>query len=167
MAQLVVPEPAAIQPFESERIVVRDAGGTFSVLGGGQWSDRLPRLVQTKLIQAFENSSRGRAVSRPGDGVTPDNQLTTEIRTFLLDARTGEAVVEISAKLVEIKSGRVLNARVFTARTPVGSAKIAEVAPALDRSASTVFVDIIRWVGSGPQSIPTASADPVLRTGSL
>lgn len=148
-------------------MVVRDAKGTFSVLGGGQWSDRLPRLVQAKLIQAFENSSRAGVVSRPGDGVTPENQLTTEIRTFLLDARTGEAVVEISAKLVDLKSGRIIRARVFSARTPVTSANIAEVAPALDRSASAVFVDIIRWVGSGPQSLPVAATEPALRTGSL
>jgi ABC-type uncharacterized transport system auxiliary subunit len=53
---------------------------------------------------------------------------------------------------------------VFTARTPVGSANVAEVANALDKSATTVFVNIARWVGSGPQSVP---ADPNLRVGSL
>ena len=163
----VVPEPSALQPFENERIVVKDAAGTLSILPDGQWSDRLPRLVQTKLIQAFENSSRSRSVSRPGDGITADNQLTSEIRAFLLDSRTGEAVVEISAKLVDIKSGRVLNARIFTAKTPVASAKAAEVAPALDRSTSSVFVDIIRWVGSSPRSLPPLAGDPVLRTGPL
>lgn len=164
---VVVPEPVALQPFESERIVVKDAAGTLSILGDGQWSDRLPRLVQTRLIQAFENSSKSRSVSRPGDGITADNQLTMEIRRFLLDGSTGEAVVELSAKLVDVKSGRVLNARIFTARTPVSSSKAAEVAPALDRSASTVFLDVIRWVGSSPQSGASASTEPVLRTGSL
>lgn len=162
----VIPEPAALQPFETERVVARDTAGTLSILPDGQWADRLPRLVQTKLIQAFENSSRSRSVSRPGDGITADNQLTSEIRTFLFDARTGEAIVEISAKLVDLKSGRVVNARIFSARTPVASAKVTDVAPALDRSASSVFLEIIRWVGSSP-SRAVLPGEPVLRTGSL
>jgi cholesterol transport system auxiliary component len=162
--QLIVSEPTSVQAFEAERIVAKDQAGTVSLVGGGQWADRLPRLVQTRLIQTLEGASRTRAVGRPGDGITGDNQLNTEIRAFNFDARTGEAVVEISAKLVDIKSGRVLNGRVFTGRTPVGSAKAAEIAPALDKSATTVFASIARWLGSGPQRPPQ---DPNLRVGSL
>jgi cholesterol transport system auxiliary component len=162
--QLIVAEPTSVQAFEAERIVAKDQAGTVSLLGGGQWADRLPRLVQARLIETLEGASRNRAVGRPGAGITGDNQLNTEIRAFNFDGRTGEAVVEISAKLVDIKSGRVLNGRVFTARTPVGSSNVAEVAPALDKSATTVFVNIARWLSSGPQSLPQ---DPNLRVGSL
>jgi len=162
--QLIVAEPTSVQAFEAERIVAKDQAGTVSLIGGGQWADRLPRLVQTRLIQTLEGGSRTRAVGRPGDGITGDNQLNTEIRAFNFDARTGEAVVEISAKLVDLKSGRVLNGRLFSARTPVGSANVGEVAPALDKSATTVFVAIARWLGSGPQRVPQ---DPNLRVGSL
>lgn len=164
--QLAVVEPSAVQPFETERIVVKDAAGSVSLLGGGQWTDRLPRLLQAKLVQAFESASRSRAVGRPGDGIVADSQLNTEIRAFHLDAGRGDAVVELSAKLVDVKSGRVLRGRVFAARTPVSSANAAEVAPALDRSLSTVVLAMIRWVGSGPQAAPPP-ADPSLRTSSL
>lgn len=162
--QLIVAEPGTVQAFEGERIVAKDQAGTVSLIGGGQWADRLPRLVQTRLIQTLESASRTRAVGRPGDGITGDNQLNTEIRAFNFDARTGEAVVEISAKLVDIKSGRVLNGRLFSARTPVGSANVGEIAPALDKSATTVFVAISRWLGTGPQRPPQ---DPSLRVGAL
>ena len=104
------------------------------------------------------------AVGRPGDRTSADDQLNTEIRSFDVVSAKGEAVVEISAKLVDIRSGRVLNGRLFSARTPVGSAKVGEIAPALDKSATTVFVSIARWLGSGPQSLPQ---DPNLRVGSL
>jgi len=163
--QLVVAEPSTVQAFEAERIVAKDRAGTVSLIGGGQWADRLPRLVQARLIETLETASRARAVGRPGDGITGDNQLNTEIRAFNFDARTGEAVVEISAKLVDIRSGRVLNGRVFTARTPVGSAEAAQVAPALDRSAAIVFASIARWLAAGPQSVPAPDAN--LRVGSL
>lgn len=165
--QIVVAEPTALQAYESERIAVKDAAGSISVLPNGQWADRLPRLVQTRLIQTFENASKSRSVGRPGDGVTADAQISTEIRSFQFDARTGEAVVEISAKLVDSRAGRILNARTFVGRTAVSSANPAEVAQALDRSLGTVLTDMVRWAASGPQASQPPAVDPSLRTGSL
>lgn len=147
--QVAIVEPTALQPFEAQNIVVRDAGGSVSLLGGGQWTDRLPRLIQTRMIETFENASRSKTVSRPGDGITPDYQLNTEIRAFQLDAARGEAYVELSEKLVATTSGRIARARIFTARVPVASSNAGEVAQALDRAMSTVLVEVVRWVGSG------------------
>ncbi len=65
-AALIVPEPTAIFALDSERIVVRQANGELSYLGGAQWSDRLPRLLQARIIQTFENMGRA-AVGRPAD----------------------------------------------------------------------------------------------------
>jgi cholesterol transport system auxiliary component len=146
--QVAVVEPTALQPLEAQNIIVRDAAGSVSILGGGQWTDRLPRLIQSRLIQTFENAS-AKAVSRPGDGITPDYQLNTEVRAFQLDAARGEAHVEFSEKLVQTGTGRIVRARVFTARVPVTSSNAGEVAQALDRAMGTVFVEIVRWVGSG------------------
>jgi cholesterol transport system auxiliary component len=162
--QIVVAEPTALQPYESERIVVKDAAGSISFLGGAQWSDRLPRLLQAKIIQTFENASRIRAVGRPGDGSTGDYQLTTELRSFQLDTAAGQTVVEISAKLINLTGGRIVAARVFAARVPVGSANPGEVTQGLDRALSTVLIDIVRWAGTSRQSpAPLASSAPPLR----
>lgn len=146
--QLVVAEPAALQPLEAERILVRDAAGAVSYLAGAQWADRLPRLFQARLVQTFENASRIRAVARPGEGVSGDFQLNTELRAFQLDATTGEAFVEVSAKLLAIPTSRISYARVFTARVPAGSVAGPAVAQALDTALSTVLLDIVRWVGT-------------------
>src|SRR5436190_11362280 len=69
-AQIVVNEPVSIQALEGDRIIVKEPAGSVSFVSGGQWADRLPRLVQARLIQTFENSSRMKAVSRPGDRVS-------------------------------------------------------------------------------------------------
>src|SRR4051812_26177323 len=147
--QVAVAEPVAIQVFEAERILVKDAANAVSFLGGGQWADRLPRLIQARIVQTFENASRLKAVSRTGDRITADYLLSTEIRAFQIDAAVGEAVVEISAKVVDDRSGRIANARVFTARVPVAAVDPANVAQALDRALSIVLLDIVRWVGTG------------------
>ncbi len=112
---IVVSEPVGIQPFEADRIIVRESAGSLSFLGGGQWADRLPRLIQTRIIQSLENSGRLRSVSRPGDKVAADYQLISEIRAFDIQTATGEAVVDLSLKLVADGTGRVAAARIFTA----------------------------------------------------
>lgn len=146
--QLVVAEPTAIQPLEAERILARDAAGSVSYISGAQWADRLPRLIQARLLQTFENATRIRAVARPGEGVTAEYQLNTDIRAFQLDAARGEAFVEISAKVLDTRNGKIVNARVFTARLPVPDASGGTVAQALDRVSSSVLLDIVRWVGT-------------------
>src|SRR5262245_10032581 len=67
--QFVIPEPTAISVLDSERIVVRPSPGQIATLGGAQWSDRLPRLLQARLVETFENASRLRSVGRPSDGI--------------------------------------------------------------------------------------------------
>src|SRR5215213_6627965 len=131
--QVAVAEPVAIQVFEAERILVKDAANAVSFLGGGQWADRLPRLIQARIVQTFENASRLKAVSRTGDRITADYLLTTEIRAFQVNAATGEAFVELSAKVVDDRSGRIINARVFSGRVPVPGIDAGNAAQALDR----------------------------------
>lgn len=146
---IVVSEPVGIQPFEADRIIVRENGGALSFLGGGQWADRLPRLIQTRLIQSLENSGRLRSVSRPGDKVVADYQLISEIRAFDVQAATGEAVVDLSLKLVADGTGKVAAARIFTARVPVSKIDAGNGARALDQALVTVLADVVRWVNSG------------------
>lgn len=146
---IVVSEPVGLQPMEADRIIVREPGGSLSFLGGGQWADRLPRLIQTRVIQSLENTGRLRSVSRPGDKVPSDYQLVSEIREFDINSGTGEAVVDLSAKLIAEGSGRVVNARVFTARVPVAKVDPQSAAAGLDAALSQVLGDLVRWVNSG------------------
>ncbi|MGY2049965.1 ABC-type transport auxiliary lipoprotein family protein [Methylobacterium sp. JK268] len=146
---LVVAEPVGLQPFEADRIIVREPGGALSFLGGGQWADRLPRLIQARLIQSLENTRSLRSVSRPGDKIAADTLLVTEIRAFDIAAGSREAVVDLSAKLVSDSTGAVVNARVFEARVPVAEINAATAANGLDRALTIVLADVVRWVGTG------------------
>lgn len=144
-ATLVVADPTSVQTLNSDRIIVRDSSGALSFLGDAQWADQVPRLVQSRLVQTFENASRIGAVARPGDRITADLQLLTDIRAFNIEAGSGNAVVEITAKLVGDRTGRVQRARVFSAREPASAVDGPAAAQALDRALSRVLVDIVRW----------------------
>lgn len=144
---LVVAEPQALQALDSNRIVIRTREGGIAYLPDVQWSDRLPKLLQARLIQTFENGARIQAVGRPGDRLVPAAQLNSDLRSFGIDEASGEAVVEISVKIVNDRSGRILAGQVFTSRVPTGGGTSGPVASAaLDLATQAILRDIVRWV---------------------
>jgi len=142
---LVVAQPTTVQALDSDRLIVKDSSGALSFLGGAQWADSVPKLVQTRLIQTFENGNRLGSVARPGERIVPDAQLNTDIRSFNIDTASGAAVVEITAKLVGDRSGKVQRARLFSARVPAAAGDGGAAAQALDRALSQVLIEIVRW----------------------
>lgn len=145
-AQLVVNEPTSVNALDSDRILVRD-GAALAYLPDGQWADRLPKLVQTRLIQTFENASRLGRVGRPGDRVVADYAINADIRSFGIEAQGGQALVEITVRIVSDRNGRVVAANAFGARVPVSAVSGPEAAAALDQALSQVLRDIVRWAG--------------------
>ncbi|UZF92734.1 ABC-type transport auxiliary lipoprotein family protein [Bosea sp. NBC_00550] len=144
-AVMIVAEPTAVQALDSDRVIVKDSSGALSFVGGAQWADRIPALVQARLIQTFENASRVGSVSAPGQRIQPDVQLNTDIRSFNIDAASGTAVVAITAKIVGDRTGQIQRARLFSARVPAGAVDGAGATQALDRALSQVLVEIVRW----------------------
>ena len=64
-AQLVVPDPSALILFDSQKILIRSDAGTYTNIDNAQWADNLPKLIQARLVQSFENAHQLGAVSRP------------------------------------------------------------------------------------------------------
>jgi len=145
---LLIAEPSAIQILSSERIVVRDRDGSLSYLPGTQWADQLPALVQSRMVATFENASRSGGVSRPGDRVSPDFQINTEIRRFEIDTIAGEAVVELSLRATREADGRIARARVFRTSAPIGTVEPGSAVRALDSALSQALVEIVKWAGT-------------------
>jgi cholesterol transport system auxiliary component len=146
--QLVVAEPAALAVLDTDRIVVRPGGGQVAQLGGAQWSDRLPKLLQARVVQAFENANRQRAVGKPGDRISADYQLVIDIRAFNLSAATSPTgEVELSAKIIADRAGRIVAARVFRASVPAGASEGPEAVRAIDEAFGRVATELVIWAG--------------------
>src|SRR5919107_3004061 len=144
--QVLVAEPAALQTLSTQQILVKDASGSVSFIGGAQWADNLPRLIQTRLINTFENASQLRGVARPSSGASADVQLISELRRFEIATPGNEATVEISVKIVSDQNGRIVNGRIFRSRVPAAAVDAPNAARALDDALSVVMLDIVRWV---------------------
>ncbi|MBP0615385.1 ABC-type transport auxiliary lipoprotein family protein [Jiella mangrovi] len=145
-AQILIPEPTAIKTLDNDKIVVKTAPYAVEYLGQSQWSDRLPRMVQLRLLQAFENTGRIGAVGVPGQGLAIDYQLVMEIRRFEIDIEGGRtARIDISVKALNDRTGSVRQTRIFSASAPVtGSGNGAYVA-ALNRAFDQISGEIVTW----------------------
>ncbi len=140
--QLAVLLPDAALPARSDRIVIRSDAQSVAYLPGAQWADTLPSLVQSRLIESFQNARLLREVGRPG--ILADVSLQTSIRRFEFDAARGEADVEIAAQILA-SSGRIIAGRIFSSAVPVASADAPAVAAALNTALSRVMRDIVIW----------------------
>ncbi len=143
--QLVVMEPAATAPYDSDRLVVTAEPGSVAYLKGAQWAEQLPGLLQSRIVQTFDNSRLLRAVGRPGDRLVSTVSLNTEIRRFDIDVASGQAIVELSAKIIRDANGRILGARVITARVPGSAADGKAAAYALDQALDRVLRELVSW----------------------
>ena len=142
---IVVAMPDTIKTLETERILVREKGGELSFLPGAQWSDTLPRLIQTRLIQSFENADI-RNVGRPSDKLAATLAVLLDIRAFELDASSNtQAVVSIGAKLVNERSGKVIASQIFSAQQPASFTPTSNATAALDLALGRVLTDIVSW----------------------
>lgn len=143
--QLVVVEPTALAPLDSEKILVRPSPGEAAQLGDAQWEDRLPKLMQARIVQSFENASRLRAVGRPADKIATDFVLVSEVRAFEISAADGQAVVEIAAKIVRERSGRIIAARVIRASVPAATTQGPGAVEALNEAFMKAARELVLW----------------------
>ncbi|MFI4994569.1 MAG: ABC-type transport auxiliary lipoprotein family protein [Hyphomicrobiales bacterium] len=145
--QLVVAEPTALQPLDSDHVLVRRPDGTLATLAHAQWSDRLPPLVQSRIVQAFENAGAVGRVGPFGGTISADVTLDVEIREFEVDVGAGQGKVELAARLVRSASGQIIAARIFQT-SAAGAGEGPSAAASLDQALGQALGDLTRWAAT-------------------
>lgn len=147
--QILIAEPSALKALDSENIVIRPAPGAIEYLKGAQWADRLPKVVQARLAEAFQKSGAFGGVGRPGEGLAIDYQVIVEIRGFEVSVGNGDrARVEFFAKILNDRNGVVRASRTFEAFAPVSGSGNAAYVGALDRAFGEATSEMVAWVAS-------------------
>jgi cholesterol transport system auxiliary component len=142
-AQFRVGQPTATADLDSDRFLVRDSQ-TLATLAGARWPESLPGLFRARLAQSFQNAGLGRWIDGPA--ANANYEVDLDIRAFELDAQTKEIHVDIAAWIVSLGTGRIVADQIFTLRTPVASTDPADVAAAMDQTASSVMTEIVAFV---------------------
>lgn len=161
LPQLVIPEPAAPMAFNSDKVVVIGDPPENAPFDKAQFTDNIPSVVQSKVIQSLEHAGCFAAVTRPLDNLEQSDQLQTEIRRFSLSMTPApKADVEIAVKLVSAE-GKILGSRVFSQSTPLAAVDSPSAVAALDASFGKVVGDVIPWLTELPREAePAKGAAP-------
>jgi cholesterol transport system auxiliary component len=146
--QLVVYEPITIRTLDGDRVVVRLPNSQVNYLDGARWSDRLPALLHESLIDVLTKSRQFRVVSNGRDKVDADVSLSSTIQTFEVDLGQGgrAARVSLAAKMVDERTGSVLDTRLLTASTPLKANAPSDHVAAIKAAFATVSAELVAWV---------------------
>jgi cholesterol transport system auxiliary component len=147
--QLLVETPTAPAAIDTPRVAVSRAPMTVDYYAGVSWVDRVPLMVQTLMVESFENSGRIIAIGREGVSLRADFVLRTELREFQIELPASDspaaAVVRLTCRLVGMPRRSIDAVRTFDARiTAVGTAFPGIVA-AFDEALGTVLKRVVEW----------------------
>ena len=143
--QLVVLEPTALLMFDTRKILIWPSQPQAASFDGTQWSGSLPKLLQSKIVESFENAKPLGAVARPTEGLSADYQLMIDIRAFQISpSPRPEAQVEFSAKILS-HGGKIVGARIFRDTAPLDTVDASAAAAALDQAFGKAVLDLVVW----------------------
>jgi phospholipid/cholesterol/gamma-HCH transport system substrate-binding protein len=142
--QLAIPEPTAVAMLETQRMLFSPAKD-YPDFADFLWADSIPKLLQARLIESFENYDIAHAPLRVADLGQTDFQLLIDVRRFRIATDSEPAAeVGLSARIVD-KSGKVIASRHFE-----GSQKFDKVEPpaavaAFNDAFGKIAKDMIAW----------------------
>jgi cholesterol transport system auxiliary component len=143
-AQLLIPVPSASAALDTARIAARPTDSEYAYLPGAVWSDTLPKLLQARLTETFQNTGRVRAAGRPGQSLLINYQVVMDIRAF--EIAGDMAVAEFHVMILNDRNGRVVARRIVKATAPVSDSSNAGSVAALNGAMDEAYGEIVGWV---------------------
>lgn len=147
-SQLVVESPESASGLTTSRIAVKQRPTTLDYYARSEWTDLAPRLVQTKLIESFENSGKIVSVGREGSGLRSDYILKSELRHFeaqLYDTEKPMIRVVVNVKLVRMPAREIVANRSFERTHKLEAASIDQIVEGFDEALGGALKRIVEW----------------------
>ncbi len=142
--QWAIPEPTAVAMLETQRFLFSPAQ-EYPGFAEAMWADALPKLIQARLIESFENYDIAHAPLRMADVGQTEFQLLIDLRRFRIAIDSGPAAeIGLSARIVD-KNGKVVASRLFEEREKFGTVAPAEAAAAFSEAFGRMAKSVIAW----------------------
>lgn len=142
--RLVIPEPTAVIKLDTQRFLFSSAK-EYPDFAEAMWADSIPKLLQAKLLESFENYDITHAPLRAIDEVQADYQLLLDIRSFQIETDPEPAAeIELSARILN-KSGKVIAARLFQETQKLDKIEPAAASAAFNDAFGRIARDMIAW----------------------
>lgn len=152
--QLSVVLPDAPQSLDTDRIVLLQPGDRMDVYANAAWQDRVPLLVQTALVDAFESDGRVNGVGRDTDGLKSDYLLESDIRDFQARYAVTDGIpsveVRIVARLIAARGRTITSTLSARAEVKAGENSVPAAAAAFNQALGAVIRQIVDWAATQP-----------------
>jgi cholesterol transport system auxiliary component len=163
--QLVVEEPYAAGGLDTNRIAVKPSSYELKYFSDSRWSDRAPKMIQTLLVESFENTGKIVAVGREVVGLRSDFNLKTELREFQAEytnyGQPPTVRVRLNAKLIRQPRQEIVESRNFEYTIVAKSTAMTDIVEAFDEALGKVLRRSVEWVmASQHQAAPIAGQPP-------
>jgi cholesterol transport system auxiliary component len=160
--QLAVEVPAAAANLNTGRIAISPTPTSSDYYAKTAWTDRAPAMVQTRIVDSFENSHKIIAVSRESIGMSADYTLQPDLRNFeamYFYGGTGTAPiahVRIVAKLVRMPERQIIGTATIERCVRAREDKIPKVVEAFDQALGSVIKSLVTWtLKAPPRGVPS------------
>lgn len=142
---LLVTVPGAAPGFDSNRIAYIREPPRLDYYNNSVWSDTPARMLLPILVRAFENTGAFRAVVSPPSPVLADLRVDVEVIRLVQEFMMQPGQVRLTArmKIIDMKSGIVLNTQVFEALEPVPSEDATGAARAANAAVRKILSEMV------------------------
>jgi cholesterol transport system auxiliary component len=157
--QLVVETPVAPAGINTNRIALSHSPITLDYFAGATWTDSAPAMVQTLLVESFENTGRIVAVGRESVGLRADYVLKIELREFQAEYASPEAPpivhIRVISKLVRMPMREIVASHMTEQKAQAAANTLDAVVAAFDEALGPVLKEIVTWtLSSAPPDRP-------------
>jgi cholesterol transport system auxiliary component len=146
--QLVVDVPVADAALNTARIALRRNPVLLDYYGDSNWTDTAPLMVQTLLIESFENTRRIVGVGRQSVALRGDYSLISDLREFQAEydkSTIPNVRVRLNAKLVKMPERVIVGSINAEFVEPADGSDLASVVYAFDQALGKTLKRIVEW----------------------
>jgi cholesterol transport system auxiliary component len=156
--QLLVDTPITPAEIDTSRIALTRSATTIDYFAGAAWSDRAPAMVQSLLIESFEQTGKILSVARDSAILRADYILMPELRRFEARYDSGEApptvLVRLLVRLVKMPERTIIGEELGEAREAAAANNMDAIVEAYNEALGSVMKRLVTW------TLRTMNQDP-------
>ena len=140
--------PRGDRSIDTDRIVRLTGGIELEPYANVTWANRPTPMIQTLILQSFQNSGAIDLVVDDRSDVRPDMVLRTGLREFQAeqnDAGPPAIRVALDAKLLEMPKRKVLGVEVFDHSVEAAGNNIEAIVAAFDQALGKALKEVVEW----------------------
>ena len=141
-------KPMASNALNSQNIAVIPEGNLVSNYKGARWSDPAPALLRNRLLDAFLQDGRVKALSTDDSNLQSDYELGGELLAFQThyNGKDPEVIVQYNARLVRSSDQRIIGAKRFEVRQPLTNPLVPGVVAGFGQATDALMPRVVQWV---------------------